>query len=325
MFYRYAAAARTPQSKAKGYYWAGRALGRSGEAQLATRYFESAAAYPEQFYGQLALERLGRPLPDLHDQPTGQPTAAERSAFAARPLTLAVRDVARQADWQTTIRFFREISGQAVTSADHVLVAELARSMGRRDLAVVLGQDAGADGIGGFRDISFPQMPIPAGGNWTMIHAITRQESQFSQNAVSRTGARGLMQLMPGTAAEQARKIGLPYDPAALSADPLYNIQLGDSYFARVLKVFGGSYPLAIAAYNAGPGNVGKWLRANGDPRQGGIDWIEWIERIPITETRGYVQHVLENAVVYEALFPAKATYRGPNPTSYFIGKPSPG
>ena len=118
-----------------------------GDGPNAARYFESAAAYPDQFYGLLALERLGRPLPDLHDMPAGMPTSSERATFLARPLTMAVRDLARDGDWQTTIRFFREICDRAVTPADHVLVADLARSMGRRDLAVVLGQDAGNDGL----------------------------------------------------------------------------------------------------------------------------------------------------------------------------------
>ena len=325
LFYRYAGAARTPQSRAKGYYWAGRALATLGDTQNSGRYFEAAAAYPDQFYGQLALERLGRPQPDLHDQPTGVPTSAERAAFLARPLTLAVRDLARDGDWQTTIRFFREICARAETPADHVLVADLAHALGRRDLAVVLGQDAGNDGLAGFRDISFPVMPVPSEGSWTMIHAITRQESQFSQNAVSRTGARGLMQLMPGTAAEQSHKLGLAFSAAALTADPTYNVRLGDYYFGHLMDIYGGSYPLAGAAYNAGPGNVARWLRANGDPRQGGIDWVQWIENIPVSETRGYVQHVIENAVVYEALYPARASYHGPNPTSHFIGKQAPG
>jgi soluble lytic murein transglycosylase len=158
-----------------------------------------------------------------------------------------------------------------------------------------------------------------------MVHAIARQESQFAQNAVSHAGARGLMQLMPGTAREQAGKIGLSYDMSALINDPTYNIRLGDGYFARMMDYYGGSYPLAVGAYNAGPGNVNKWLRANGDPRQGGIDWIDWLERIPISETRNYIQRVLENAVVYDAMNPSRATYRGANPISHYIGKRSPG
>jgi soluble lytic murein transglycosylase len=92
-----------------------------------------------------------------------------------------------------------------------------------------------------------------------------------------------------------------------------------------MMDYFGGSYPLAVAAYNAGPGNVNKWLRANGDPRNGGIEWIEWIERIPLSETRNYVQRVLENAVVYEAMYPARARNKGANPLSKFLGKRNPG
>jgi soluble lytic murein transglycosylase len=325
LFYRYGAAARTPQTRSKGFYWAGRALALRGDASGATRYFEMAAAYPDQFYGMLALERLGRPLPSFKNAPTGTITPDERRAFDARPLTAAVREVARDYTWSTTVRFFREISDRAETEADHLLVADLARSLGRRDLAVILGQSAHTDGLGNFQTISFPQIPNPPGTDWTMVHAITRQESQFAQNAVSHAGARGLMQLMPGTAREQAGKLGLYYDPGSLMSDPSYNIRLGDAYFARMMDTFGGSYPLAVAAYNAGPGNVNRWLANNGDPRYGGIDWIDWIERIPLSETRGYVQHVLENAVVYEAMNPDKARYKGANPLSNFLGKRNPG
>jgi soluble lytic murein transglycosylase len=158
-----------------------------------------------------------------------------------------------------------------------------------------------------------------------MVHAISRQESQFAENAVSHAGARGLMQLMPGTAREQAGKIGLAYDSSQLMSNPTYNLQLGDAYFARMMDFFGGSYPLAVGAYNAGPGNVNKWLRANGDPRTGSVEWIEWIEKIPLSETRNYIQRVLENAVVYEAMNPTRARYTGPNPLSHFLGKRTPG
>jgi soluble lytic murein transglycosylase len=134
---------------------------------------------------------------------------------------------------------------------------------------VILGQAAHAEGMVNFQKIAYPLIPAPPGTDWTMVHAISRQESQFSQNAVSHAGARGLMQLMPGTAREQAGKIGLAYDTNALMADPSYNLRLGDAYYARMMDYFGGSYPLAVAAYNAGPGNVNKFLRSNGDPRQG--------------------------------------------------------
>lgn len=325
LFYRYGMAARTPQTRSKGFYWAGRALAKAGDGSGANRYFELAAQYPDQYYGLLALERLGRPIPPLASVPTLVPTAQQRAAFEARPLTRAVREVARESDWPTAVRFFREISDSAETEADHVLVAELARQIGRRDLGVILGQAAHSDGYGNFRTISFPLIPVPPGASWTVVHMISRQESQFAMNAISHAGARGLMQLMPGTANEQSRKMGLGYDRQALTLDAGYNLTLGNGYFMRMLDYYGGCWPLAIAAYNAGPGNVNKWLRQNGDPRNGGIDWVEWIERIPITETRGYVQRVLENAVVYEAMYPARASYKGPNPLSHFLGKPYPG
>ncbi|MEQ1498480.1 MAG: lytic transglycosylase domain-containing protein [Novosphingobium sp.] len=325
LFYRYGMAARSPQTRAKGFYWAGRALAQAGDKAGAAQYFELAGQYPDQYYGMLALERLGRALPPLASAPSVVPTAQQRAAFEARPLTRAVRELARESDWPTAVRFFKEIADQAETEADHVLVADLARQIGRRDLGVILGQAAHSDGFGNFRTISFPLIPVPQGANWTAVHMITRQESQFAMNAVSHAGARGLMQLMPGTAREQAGKMGLSYDRQALTLDAGYNLTLGSGYFMRMLDYYNGCWPLAIAAYNAGPGNVNKWLRLNGDPRNGGIDWVEWIEKIPITETRGYVQRVLENAVVYEALYPGRASYKGANPLSHFLGKPYPG
>ena len=325
LFYRYGTAARTPQTRSKGFYWAGRASAQAGDGAGATRYFQLAAAYPDQYYGMLALERLGLPLPPFNGAPSLVPSASDRANFNARPITQAVREVARESDWPTAVRFFREISDQAESEADHVMVADLARELGRRDLGVILGQSAQGDGLGNFQRISFPLIPVTPGANWTMVHAISRQESQFAMNAISHAGARGLMQLMPGTAREQAGKLGLDYNPQALTTDAGYNLTLGGGYFGRMMDYYGGSYPLAVAAYNAGPGNVNKWLRLNGDPRTGAIDWVEWAEKIPIPETRNYVQRVLENAVVYEAMNPARASYKGANPLSHFLGKRYPG
>mgnify|MGYP006173998595 CR=1 FL=1 len=152
-----------------------------------------------------------------------------------------------------------------------------------------------------------------------MAHAIMRQESEFDQHRVSHAGARGMMQLMPGTAREVAGKLGLSYDAGSLTSDTNYNMTLGSTYFQQMLRYFGGSYPLAVAAYNAGPGNVNKWLRQNGDPRTGAIDWVTWIERIGISETRTYVHRVIENAVVYEHLNPDKAPYGKPRTAADFL------
>lgn len=325
LFYRYGAAAKTPGTRSKGFYWAGRALAQAGDTAGARRYFEQAAQYPDHFYGMLSLERLGRAIPNLDRMPSGRPSSAERAEFAARPLTRAVREVARDHDWRTTVQFFRAISEQAKSEEDHMLVADLAREIGRRDLGVILGQSAHSEGYGNFQRVSFPLIPTPPGSNWTMVHAITRQESQFAQNAISHAGARGLMQLMPGTAREQAGKMGMGYSLDSLISDPNYNIRLGNGYFARMMDYYGGAYPLAVGAYNAGPGNVNKWLRANGDPRNGSIDWVTWIERIPIYETKNYIQKVLENAVVYHEMYPGNHFYKGDTPLSHFLGQRSPG
>ena len=128
------------------------------------------------------------------------------------------------------------------------------------------------------------------------------------------------MQLMPGTAREQAGKAGVNYEPAALTTDPNLSMMLGSGYFRRIYAQF-GSYPLAIAAYNAGGGNVRKWLAANGDPRTGTVDMVDWVEAIPFSETRNYVQRVLENAVVYDLLRPDRATSRGPANMSWYLGR----
>ena len=170
-------------------------------------------------------------------------------------------------------------------------------------------------------DTAFPILDLPASlnPNWTMIHAIARQESQFDESIASSANAQGLMQLLPSTAAEQAGKLGLPANTARLTQDPIYNVTLGGSFFARLKNNYGGSHVLAVAAYNAGPGNVNKWLRRNGDPRNGSIDWVTWVEKIPIFETKNYVQRVIENAAVYEQLYPQNSELGRPRSAGEFL------
>ena len=322
MFSIYGSSQRTAPARTKGFYFAAKAAGRAGMADMARQNYEAAAAYPDQFYGQLALEALGRPL-KVQRTALPQPSAEQRAAFNARPLVQASREVGRRGDWRTAVYFFRELAETATTLTDYALIAELARETGRRDMAVIAGREAATDMAYGFAPVAFPRIDVPPGysGNWSIIHAIARQESQFATDAVSHAGARGLMQLMPGTAREQAGKMSLSYRPESLISDPQYNIRLGSAYFSRMMDTYNGSYPLAVAAYNAGPGNVNKWLRANGDPRSGRVDWVDWIESIPFTETRRYVARVLENAAYYDALYPDAGSRSGSYPLSYYLGK----
>jgi soluble lytic murein transglycosylase len=318
LFYRYGASAKTPQTRSKGFFWAGHAAQQGGNTAEATRYYEMAAAFPEYFYGLLALERLGRPGPAMA-APAAQPTPEQRAAFLADPLVQAMPLFAGSGyRWQTKRKFYVELANQAQTPGEMQLVGELAQQLGLPELAVVIGRVAPEKGFTGFTQVGFPTVSTPPEADWTMVHAIARQESEFDNFRTSHAGATGLMQLMPGTAREQAGRIGVAYMSASLNSDPQYNIRLGNGYFQRMMNSY-GSYPLAVAAYNAGPGNVNKWLRDNGDPRTGAISWIDWIERIPFFETKNYVARVLENAVVYEALHPDRATLGRPRGVSEFL------
>ena len=155
----------------------------------------------------------------------------------------------------------------------------------------------------------YPVTTLPGGGTAerSLVLAIVRTESAFDQEAVSGAGARGLMQLMPGTAALVARQAALPYSVDRLTSDGVYNLTLGRAYIEGLLQDFGGSYALAIAAYNAGPGRIRQWLHDYGDPRGKGIDMVDWIEAIPFSETRIYTQRVLESLQVYRGQDTANA------------------
>ena len=308
MFALYGAAARSPQTITKGLYWAAKASAQAGDSASANRYYEQAAQYYDHFYGQLALEKLGRPIPHVAKD-VAKLTAS--GAPDSRPIYLAAQVAGQYGSWQDQSTFLRAIANEAKSEQEHFAAVNLSTYLGRPDLAVMAGRNARVNEIDSLIPYAFPTVPVPdqEAYNWTMVHAIARQESQFDREARSHAGASGLMQLMPGTAREVAGRANLSYSPSALTSDPGYNIRLGSSYFQRMLDYYGGSYPLAVAAYNAGPGNVNKFIAANGDPRVGNVDIIKWIEEIPIYETKNYVQRVLENAVMYDTLYPDHAHF----------------
>jgi soluble lytic murein transglycosylase len=193
---------------------------------------------------------------------------------------------------------------ELTTGGELVLAARLAQKIDAHHLAITIADIA--DKRGTPLDLfSFPKDGLPttklAQIDMAAIYAITRTESRFQTDAVSSSGAKGLMQLMPATAKETARKIGVAYSASKLTSDPEYNTQLGSSYLAAQLDRFDGSLLLAAAAYNAGAGNANKWIAAFGDPRQANVDPVVWVELIPFQETRKYVQRVLGNYLVYRA------------------------
>jgi len=322
LFDKYARAGRSLQVATKGWYWAGRASSQSGDPLRARAYFERAAATPELFYGQLALERLGRIVP----APAATPslvTDAQRQAYQQKRLVRAVKLLGQQGLRQEQSLFIRALSEDTDTEAERLLSIELASQIYRQDLAVWTARSARNAGTAFYYRAAFPihSGNVPSGRAWSLVNGITRQESSFDRGAVSGANARGMMQLMPGTASEQARKMGVAYDYGRLTADANYNVMLGSAYFQRLVNMWGGNYPLAVASYNAGAGNVRKWVNSYGDPR-GNVDIVSWIEKIPFEETRGYVQRVLENSVVYDRLNPSLPA---PQPVhiSAYLGKSS--
>ncbi len=321
MFELYANAARSPQTRAKGLYWAGRAADQARRPDLASLHYTAAAEFYDQFHGQLAHERLNKPVALQVESMTVEVSGEERMRFNSNEVVRAVVRLGEQGNWQDQTRFVRTLGSSAKGAANLVLTAELARRVNRPDLGLLIGKNARENGLAGYLTPSFPIMTVPSEhlSNWTMIHAITRQESQFDREALSRAGARGLMQLMPGTAKETAPSAGVFYSLSGLTQAPQDNIKLGSTYFGKLMSRYNGSYMLSVAAYNAGPGNVNKWIRANGDPRLPGTDIVAWVEAIPISETRGYVQRVLENAIVYDLMNPNRGT-RAPVRISGLLG-----
>jgi soluble lytic murein transglycosylase len=321
LFDRYASGGRSLQVMTKGAYWAGRAAAQAGQLQVATAHFNRAAAHPDLFYGQLAHERLGRPIAPPNAAPALPITPVQRSAFQQKPLVRAVRLLGSQGRRDEQALFVRALSESLDNDGERLLATELSNQVGRQDLAVWTARSSRNDGHPFYFRAAFPTLPVSTSEEylWSIAHGITRQESSFDRTAVSHAGARGLMQLMPGTAQEQAGKLGYGYDFGRLTSDPAYNVMLGSSYFRRLLDQWDGNYVLAVASYNAGAGNVRKWVRNNGDPRRPGADMVAWIEDIPFSETRGYVQRVLENTVVYDRMNPRSAA---PRQLSHFLGKP---
>jgi len=301
MFELYARAARSPQTRAKGFYWAARAAGQGGQANA---WLEQAAASPDQFYGQLALERLGR---DVYP-PTASPefSAQERADFARRPLAEAIRFLGLTGQRSDQTAFVRALAESLGSERERALAGDFGRQVGRLDLGVWAAREARSAGETFYGRAAFPTVSMPPAyaRHWAFAHGIIRQESSFERTATSPVGARGLMQLMPGTARQTASRVGQSYLRGRLTEDPQYNVLLGNHYLSELMDEWGGNAILVAAAYNAGSGRVRQWIRANGDPRMPGTDVLRWIEDIPFAETRNYVQRVVENAVVYEMLNP---------------------
>ncbi len=305
-FRKLEAGVSTPISKARAEYWSARAASAAGKQAEADRYFNMAAAYPTTFYGQLAKAALASRGVDVKLVLPAEPPrdANTLKQFSDRDLVRAARilkDMDRERElWAVMLH----LSNTLENKAELIALSELALNFGDRKLSLRIAKNALSRNII-IADHAYPTDAMPS---WThrgppvekaLVYGLSRQESEFDPNALSPAGARGLMQLMPGTARIVAKQVGLPYDQKRLN-DPVYNATLGAAHLGDLVENdFGGSYIMSIAAYNAGSSRVRQWVNRYGDPRSTAVDPVDWIESIPFSETRNYVQRVMENLEVY--------------------------
>ncbi|MBV9244598.1 MAG: transglycosylase SLT domain-containing protein, partial [Methylobacteriaceae bacterium] len=301
-FARAAAAANGPDTKARAAYWQGRAAEASGDRDGAMRFYAAAAAYPANYYGQLANAKL--PAEDVPVRRT--PTAAidDDRHEAVKVIELLYALGQPDLAMPLIIDAVQNLSDETQVAAVGAVVS--AYHDARATLLV--GKFAANRGLA-LDQFAFPIFGIPAfepvanSADRAVIYAIARQESAFEPRAVSGAGAKGLMQLLSSTARRTAQRFGIAYDEARLTSDAAFNAKLGAAFLGALFGEQRGSYILTFAAYNAGGKRVQEWINAYGDPLNPAIDPVDWIELIPIDETRHYVQLIMENLEMYRLRF----------------------
>lgn len=290
----------SPITRGRALYWQGRAAEAAGDSVAAAGYYGDGAQFHTTFYGQLAAEKAGVRTLALGADPAI--SAEHRARFDANELVRAARLLQATGETDLFKAFVLHIDDVLDTPEDHALLIDLALSTGDRDLAMRAARTAAQRGFI-LPERGYPLMPPPTvttSAEPAFSLSIARQESNFDPTARSRVGARGMMQLMPATAQLTARKMGESYAASRLD-DPVYNMRLGATYLGDMIDNFSGSYAMAAAAYNAGPGRPRTWVSFCGDPRAGGADPLDFIECIPFSETRNYVMRTLETTMVYRA------------------------
>ena len=298
---------KTPISKARASYWAGKASEELGNREDLKIWYERAAAFPATFYGQLALKKLNREL--FLPSQSIEFNQNEFKKFKENELVRALILLLQVENRKLSRIFAMHLVTQAKNTKDILMLSKILNDFNQVSFSIFVGKKAI------YNNIYIPSLnfPVPDTELMNLINknteiplpvtlAITRQESAFDIKAKSRAGARGLMQLMPRTARITAKKNNYKYKRIYLTSRPAYNVKIGSFYFKEMLNKFNGSYVLALAAYNAGPSRVNRWLKTYGDPRKNEIDPVTWMELIPISETRNYVQRVIEGIYMYRML-----------------------
>jgi len=283
--------------KSRAAYWQGLALEAQGKSGKDA--FQRASKSPLLYYGQLARMKMGGA--ELVFRTTPEPDLTHAASVLGFKAIVYLMEAGGN-EFAATLA--SDVAMKLPDAPALSALAAIGRDYGDIRLVTIAGKAALQRGFTFDLDAwpvdGFP-MPSEPAVEPSLAYAIARQESSFDPMALSPVGARGLMQLMLPTAQETARKNKIAFSPERLTADAAYNVALGTAHLGELVEYWNGSYILAIASYNAGAGNVKKWIAANGDPRDIGIDPVRWIERIPVSETRFYVQRVMENLEIYRA------------------------
>jgi soluble lytic murein transglycosylase len=291
-----------PITLARGEYWQGRALEAAGRNAEARAHYQAAAQYPTAYYGQIARARLGLGELTLRRPPEPSHRSALTNLEVVRAVQLLYAIDARD----LVVPFVTDLAERAVDIGALVVIAEIARKHDDARAMLLIGKAALSRGFA-FDVYAFPTNGIPEfrvvgpSIDKSVVFSIARQESAFNPRAVSSANALGLMQVLPGTGKQIAKKFGFAFDRNRMLSDAAYNAQMGAAELGDVLEAYRGSYILSFVAYNAGRGRVKQWIEKYGDPRDPNVDPIDWVERIPFSETRNYVQRVIENMQVYRA------------------------
>jgi len=302
-----AAAADGPLSTAKAAYWLGRLADARGDKAEAVKQYRNAAKNSDTFHGLLAMQMLDPGRTSFEISPPAYPTAAQIQKLVSSDTAKALV-IARKANLsrETTRTLLAGLRNAANTEAEVGMVAYLADNLGDPQMSLRISKVAIGNGQNlltyGYPLKPFPgYTPLRAPPELPLLLGIARQETEFDTQIVSGAGAKGLLQVMTGTAHHVCKDYKIKCSTPRLLSDPPYNVMIGSAYIADRMDDFGGSYVLGIAGYNAGPGRARQWIRENGDPRDPNVDPIDWIERIPILETREYVTKVLANIQIYRA------------------------
>ena len=297
-----AAIATTPVSIARAAYWQGRTGEALGDEPAATAAYRRAADQVTTYYGQLARAKLG--LTDLPLRQVHQPATGDERNLAVR----VAEFLYAIGEGESAFPIIADAGKYLDDEAQMAALGKVVEASGDARATLALGKLATQRGLA-LDDIAFPTFGVPnyeplgKSADKTVVYAIARQESAFAQTATSTAGAKGLMQLMPDTARRAAQHAGIALDMAKLNTDGSLNARIGAFHLGELFAEQGGSYILTFAAYNAGGKRVREWIDSHGDPRKTNIDPVDWVESIPITETRDYVQRVMENMQVYRARF----------------------